>query len=93
LIANAEMPTMKNCETLEKMLSMAPDDRRKAGKVLARSFYKTLRRNGFSQGDIMSFAGYLLDDVIREMKVDDGSQRLPVEIQGMSVKNGSRVVA
>jgi len=67
-----EKNIMKNCETLEKMLRMAPEDRRKAGKIVARSFYKTLRRNGFSHGDIMSFAGHLLDGVIREMNKENG---------------------
>ena len=63
-----ETPVMKSCETLEKMLKMSPDDRQKAGKVVARSFYKTLRNNGFTHGDIMDFAGHLLDGVIQEME-------------------------
>lgn len=83
---------MKNCETLEKMLRMAPDDRRKAAKIVARSFYKTLRRNGFSHGDIMSFAGHLLDGVIREMgKVND--RKGPDDIGAIEVSNDSRKIA
>lgn len=84
---------MKNCETLEKMLKMAPDDRRKAGKIVARSFYKTLRRNGFSHGDIMSFAGHLLDGVIREMKIKENSQERSADVQEMTATTGSREVA
>jgi hypothetical protein len=84
---------MKNCETLDKMLRMAPDDRRKAGKVVARSFYKTLRRNGFSHGDIMYFAGYLLDGVIKEMKIKGEDQEGSADIREMTITGGSREVA
>ena len=59
---------LKNCQTIEKMVQMSSENRGKASKVVARSFYKMLRKNGFSQGEIMTFAGHLLDEVIRDMK-------------------------
>lgn len=59
---------MKQCETLEKMLKMSAQDRDRAGRVVARSFYAILRRNGFGPGEIMAVAGHILDGVIRDMK-------------------------
>ena len=77
---------MENCRTIEKMIQMSAEDRLKASKVVARSFYRMLRRNGFSQGEIMAFAGHLLDEVVKDMKVngkdDDsvtGAQRKPMD--------------
>ena len=61
---------MKNCGTIEKMLQMSSEDRARASRVVARSFFKMLRRNGFSQGEIMTFSGHLLDEVIRDMKLN-----------------------
>ena len=86
---------MRNCETLEKMLKMSPDDRRKAGKVVARSFYKILRKNGFTHGDIMNFAGDLLDGVIREIEKEKRADKSSREIdtREMATVNGSREVA
>ena len=66
---------MKNCETIEKVLQMSSEDRAKASRVVARSFFKMLRRNGFSQGEIMNFTGHLLDEVIRDMKLNGEKQQ------------------
>lgn len=61
---------MKNCETLDRMLQMSAGDREKTGRIVARSFYNILRRNGFTQAQIMDIAGQLLDGVIKDMKVN-----------------------
>lgn len=61
---------MENCRTIEKMLQMPSEGRAKASKVVARSFYRMLRRNGFSHGEIMTFTGQILDEVIRDMKAN-----------------------
>ena len=84
---------MKNCQTIEKMLQMSSEDRAKASKVVARSFYKMLRRNGFSQSDIMSFAGHLLDGVIRDMKVNGKDSQSTVVIRRSRAQKDSKEVA
>jgi hypothetical protein len=63
---------MKQCNTFEKMLEMSSGDRDRAGKVVARSFFRILARNGFSHSDVMNFAGHLLDEVMRDMRRDGG---------------------
>ena len=65
---------MENCRTIEKMLQMSTEERTKASKVVAKSFYRMLRRNGFSQSEIMTFAGQILDEVIKDLKVN-GSEK------------------
>jgi len=57
----------QQCDTMEKMLQLSPDNRERASKVVARSFYRVLTRNGFSHSDIMNFAGNLLDEVMKDM--------------------------
>jgi|GEM_PF-6375509 len=65
---------MENCRTIERMLQMSNEERSKASKVVAKSFYRMLRRNGFSQSEIMTFAGQILDEVIKDLKVN-GSEK------------------
>jgi len=60
---------MENCRTIEKMLQMSSEDRAKASRVVARSFYRMLRKNGFSQSEIMTFSGQILDEVIKDLKI------------------------
>jgi hypothetical protein len=61
---------MKNCQTIEKMLQMSSEDRTRASYVVARSFFRMLRRNGFLQSEIMNFAGQLLDEVIKDIAIN-----------------------
>jgi hypothetical protein len=75
------------------MLQLTQGDRDRAGKVVARAFYKILRRNGFSQGDIMGVAGYLLDGVIGEIKVNGKEKKEPVDLQDLGYSPGSKEVA
>jgi len=84
---------MKDCETMEKMLQMSSEDRAKTSKVVARSFYKTLRLNGFSQSDIMTFAGHLLDGVIRDMEINGKDPESALEMDGLGVTADSKEVA
>ena len=84
---------MKSCETLEKMLKMSSGDRQRAGRIVARSFYKTLRKNGFSQAEIMDVAGHILDDLIKDMKTSGKDRESPVEIQDLNVRSQSKEVA
>jgi hypothetical protein len=84
---------MKNCETLERMLKMSAGDREKTGKIVARSFYNILRKNGFTQADIMEVAGHILDGVIKDMKVNGKNREEPVGIQDLNVRPHSKEVA
>jgi hypothetical protein len=78
---------MKNCGTLDKMLKMTSGDREKAGKVVARSLYKILRRNGFSHSDIMHVG------VIRDIKLNGKDQENAVGVQELIVAPDSKEVA
>jgi hypothetical protein len=49
------------------MINLSPDNRERTSKVVARSFFRILAKNGFSHSDIMDFAGNLLDEVMRDM--------------------------
>ena len=84
---------MDKCQTIEKMLQMSSEDRAKASKVVARSFYKMLRRNGFSQSEIMTFAGHLLDGVIRDMKVNGKDKEGAVDLRNIRSQKESQEVA
>ncbi len=84
---------MKECRTLEKMLQLSSGNRTRAGKVVARTFFKVLRRNGFTHSDIMAVAGHLLDGVIRDIKVNGKEKKSTVDIQDLRVPPGSQEVA
>ena len=84
---------MKNCETLERMLKMSAGDREKTGKVVARSFYKLLRQNGFTHGEIMDVAGHILDGVIKDLNVNGKDLKEPVDIQDLPHRGQSKEVA
>lgn len=51
---------------LERYNHMSDDEREKAARVIARSFYRLLRRNGFSRNQVISMAGYLLDGLLED---------------------------
>ncbi len=84
---------MKQCETLERMLKLSAGDREKTGKIVARSFYKILRQNGFTHADVMDVAGFILDGVIKDMKVNGKDKKSPVDIQDLNVRTHSKEVA
>ena len=84
---------MKQCETLERMLKLSAGDREKTGKIVARSFYKILRRNGFTHAEIMDVAGHILDGVISDMKVNGKDRESPVDIKDHSMRPHSKEVA
>lgn len=84
---------MKNCETLEKMLKMSAGDREKTGRIVARSYYKILRRNGFTQSDIINVAGHLLDSVITDIKNNGKDKKSPVDILKVKIRPRTQEVA
>ncbi len=76
-----EEPSMESCETLEKMLRMSEGDRERAGRLLARSFFKILRRNGFSHAQVMAVAGSILDEVMKDVRANGKDREPPLEIR------------
>ena len=84
---------MKSCETLERMLKMSEGDREKTGKVVARSFYKILRQNGFSHPEIMDVTGYILDEVMKDIKAKGKDIEKPTEIKQIETLSQSEEVA
>jgi hypothetical protein len=58
---------MIQCDIIEKMINLSAENRERTSKVVARSFFRILSKNGFSHSDIMDFAGNLLDEVMRDM--------------------------
>lgn len=82
---------MKQCETLERMLKLSAGDREKTGKIVARSFYKILRQNGFTHADIMDVAGNILDGVIKDMKVNGKDREQSRSVRKLVAGSGSKV--
>ncbi|GBE14597.1 hypothetical protein BMS3Abin14_00642 [bacterium BMS3Abin14] len=39
-------------------------------EMLARSFYRLLRKNGYTRNQVISVAGYILDSLIHEFETD-----------------------
>ena len=59
--------TMKSCGDFERIVELSQKDEERAAKFVARSFYRILRRNGFTQNQIINVASHLLDGLIQEM--------------------------
>ncbi len=49
----------------------------KATKILARSFYRELRENGYSCNQILALATELIDLVTRELRADSEAEPIP----------------
>lgn len=84
---------MKSCETLERMLKMSDGDREKTGKVVARSFYKILRQNDFTHPEIIDVTGFILDEVMKDIKANGKDREQPVEIKQINTPPRSEEVA
>ena len=59
---------IKSCETLERIVEISASDQERAARLVARSFYKILRGNGFTRNQVINVAEHLLDGLIGEMK-------------------------
>ncbi|NOY86531.1 MAG: hypothetical protein GXP52_04450 [Deltaproteobacteria bacterium] len=53
--------------------SQSTQGRDKDVEMMARSFYRLLRKNGYTQNQVISVAGYILDGLIREFETDASS--------------------
>ena len=52
---------MPSDEKFEKFVSLAAKDAEKASETVAKAFYKILRKNGFSNEQVISVAGDILE--------------------------------
>ena len=78
---------MKNCETLERVLKKSQGDPEKTGMVVARSFYKILRQNGFTHPQIMDVTGFILDEVMKDVKSNGKDKKQPAEMDAHSKRS------
>jgi hypothetical protein len=60
-------PSFPACgDLMDRYHNLPEQDREKAAQTIARSFYRLLRRNGFSRNQVISMAGYLLDGLLED---------------------------
>lgn len=55
---------MERDEKFDQLVKLAARDTEKAAEIVARSFYKILRRNGFADDQIIGVANSILDCLI-----------------------------
>lgn len=84
---------MKKCETLDRMLKMSAGDREKTGRVVARTFYKILRENGFTHPEIIDLTGNMLDEVMKDIRVNGKDEPTAVAIRENGIQPPSKEVA
>lgn len=58
---------MDQHQQMDKIIRMAAEDTEKASRLIARSFYKVLRKNGFTDDQIISVANNMLDCLIESL--------------------------
>lgn len=56
---------MDSDEKFDKLVNLATKDPEKAAEIAAKSFYKILRKNGFTDDQIISVANNILDCLIQ----------------------------
>ena len=83
---------MEKCRTIERMLQISSQDRARASHVVARSFYRMLRRNGFSQSEIMTFTGQILDEVIKDLKANGKDLEKPADRKSWVSRDSMEVI-
>ena len=57
----------KEQNQMDKVIQLAVVDPERAARVVARSFYKVLRRNGFSDDQIIAVANNILDCLLESL--------------------------
>jgi hypothetical protein len=58
----------KEQNQMEKVIQLAANDAERAARVVARSFYKILRKNGFSNEQIIAVANNILECLIESLE-------------------------
>ena len=84
---------MKHCETLERLLHTSHGDREKTGRIVARSFYNILRRNGYTHPEIMDVTGNILDEVMKDIRANGKDREETLEVPSSETGPSSKEVA
>ena len=58
---------MEQHQHMDKIIRLAAEDAEKASRLIARSFYKVLRKNGFTDDQVISVANNMLDCLIESL--------------------------
>ena len=58
----------KEQNQMENVIQMAAEDAERAARVVAKSFYKVLRKNGFSNEQIIAVANNMLECLIESLE-------------------------
>ena len=78
---------------MEIVLKISEGDHERTGRVVARSFYKMLRDNGFSHPEIISLAGRVLDEVIKDIRANGKDREAPMPAKASSASGRSMEMA
>ena len=68
---------------MDKIIHLAAADAEKAARIVARSFFKVLKKNGFSDDQIIAVASSILDCLIQSL---DGYMQKSVSREGCRIK-------
>lgn len=60
-----------NCPDFEKVINLAAKDTRRGVRVVAKVFYRILRKKGFSENQIIDIATNILNCLTESLKGDD----------------------
>ena len=60
-----------NNSDFERVINLAAKDTKKGGRVVAKVFYRILRKRGFSENQIINIATNILNCLIDSIKVDE----------------------
>ena len=58
---------MEQNEKFNKLVNMAHSDTERAAEIIAKSFYKILRKSGFSDDQVISVASNILDCLLQTL--------------------------
>jgi pyruvate-formate lyase-activating enzyme len=75
------------------MLEKSGGDREKTGKLVARSFYKILRTNGFTHPEILEVTGNMMDEVMKDIRANGKDRENPLELRPSDNWPHTKVVA
>lgn len=67
---------------------VAPETNAKGTRILARSFFKELRENGYTHQQILALSTELIDLVTREVKSDDAEPLPPTSLAARRQRQG-----
>lgn len=64
-------------EGLERIITLAKQDSRRGARVVAKVFYRILRKQGFTDKQIINIATNILGCLIQSMKINQNRTEVP----------------